>query len=312
MSVQPKEVRVFAPATVANLGPGFDVLGLAVRAPGDVVVVREAEHDTIRIVTITGDDGRLPTDPAENTAGIAVAHTLARAGVSMGVDVEIHKGMPIGSGLGSSAASAAAAAFATNALIGSPLRRRELIAPCVEAEAAVAGRHADNVAPALMGGLVLVRSVEPLDVLRLPVPKGLVVVVVTPEFELSTRLAREALPAEIPLTARVRLAADIATFVAACYSSDLSLLGRCVRDDIVTPARAALVPGAEAAMAAATNAGALASSISGSGPSVFAFCHSERVARETMKAMIAAFSDAGLGASGVQSPAECPGARIVT
>lgn len=312
MSVRRNEIRAFAPATVANLGPGFDVLGLAVQSPGDVVVAREAARPGVHIVDITGDDGRLPRDAERNTAGIAARFTLERAGVDMGVELEIHKAMPIGSGLGSSAASAAAAAFAVNALIGSPLRRRELIAPCVEGEAAVAGRHADNVAPALLGGLVLVRSVEPLDVLRLPVPKGLVVVVVTPDFELPTRLAREVLPEMIPLSARVRAAADIATFVAACYSSDLSLLARCVRDDIVTPARAALIPGAHEAMAVAQDVGALAASVSGAGPSIFALCHSFAVARRVATAMVGAFERAGLQSSTVVSPAECPGARIIS
>lgn len=312
MSVERNEIRAFAPATVANLGPGFDVLGLAVREPGDTVVARESDRPGVRIVAITGDEGRLPTDAEKNTAGIAAIHTLAKAGVDIGVDLEIHKAMPIGSGLGSSAASAAAAAFAVNTLIGSPLRRRDLIGPCVEGEAAVAGRHADNVAPALLGGLVLVRSVEPLDVLRLPVPEGLVVVVVTPDFELPTRMARDVLPKEIPLSARIQTAADIATFVAACYSSDLSLLARCVRDDIVTPARASLIPGAPEAMAAADAAGALAASVSGAGPSIFALCHSFAVARRVSAAMTRAFRDADLESTAVVSPAECPGARIIS
>lgn len=306
-----QEVRAFAPATVANLGPGFDVLGLAVSEPGDTVVARRSSTPGVTIAAITGDDGRLPLDASENTAGIAAAQTLLRAGVDIGVELEIHKAMPIGSGLGSSAASAAAAAFAVNALIGTPLRRRDLILPCVEAEAAVAGRHADNVAPALLGGLVLVRSVDPLDVVRLPVPDGLLVVVVTPDFELSTRKAREALPTSLPMASRVRIAADIATFVAACYSSDLSLLAGCVRDDVVTPARAALVPGSPEAMEAAHQAGALGASVSGSGPSVFALCHSRHVATRVADAMVAAFAAAKLDASVVISPAECPGARIL-
>ncbi len=312
MSMEREQVKAYAPATAANLGPGFDVLGLAIAGRGDTVVARVAGPPGVRIVHVEGDDGRLPLEATENTAGVAAIHTLARAGVNIGVELEIYKNMPIGSGLGSSAASAAAAAFAVNALIGSPLRRRDLIMPCVEAEAAVAGRHADNVAPALLGGLVLVRSVDPLDVVRLPLPDGLIVVVTTPVFELSTRKARGVLPETVTLSDRVRASADIATFVAACYSSDLSLLASCVRDEVVTPLRAALIPGASAAMDAARDAGALGSSISGSGPSVFAFCHSVQVAERVKTAMIAAFADASLDADAVISPAECPGARILS
>jgi len=304
-------VTAFAPATVANLGPGYDLLGLAITGIGDTVVARRTSEPGVTIAAITGDDGRLPTDATENTAGIAALETLRRAGVDAGVALEVHKGMPIGSGLGSSAASAAAAAFATNALIGAPLRRVELVDACVEAEAAVAGRHADNVAPALLGGLVLVQDLDPLRVLRLPLPQDLVVVVVTPVFELSTRAARAALPASITLQDRVRNGGRLATLISACYADDLALLGDAVADDVVTPARAALVPGASAVMDEARRAGALGSSISGSGPSVFAFCHARPVAERVRAAMIAAFADAGLDASGVISPADCPGAVLL-
>lgn len=304
-------VTAFAPATVANLGPGFDVLGLAISGVGDQVTAFVTDEAGVRIRSIHGDGGVLPLDPARNTAGIAAAQTLERAGLDCGVDLVINKGMPIGSGLGSSAASAAAAAFAVNVAIGAPLRRLELVEACVEAEAAVAGRHADNVAPAILGGLVLVRGVDPLDVVRLPVPAGLHLAVVTPDFELPTKHARAALPTSVSLKDRTRNAADIATFVAACYSSDLPLIARSVRDDIVTPARAALIPGGDAVMAAALAAGALASSISGAGPSIFALCHSPRIAAAAATAMAAAFLDAGLQSTSVVSAAECPGARIL-
>ena len=140
------EVRAFAPATVANLGPGFDVLGLALVGPGDTVTARRVDGQGVRLVSVSGAD--LPLDPERNTASVAAAATLRKAGVDVGVEIELEKGLPIGSGMGSSAASAAAAALATNLLLGGPLRKRELIGPCVEAEGVVAGRHADNVAPA--------------------------------------------------------------------------------------------------------------------------------------------------------------------
>lgn len=304
-------VTAFAPATVANLGLGFDVLGLALAGLGDTVTARLVPGDAVRIGTITGDHGALPRDAALNTAGIAAIATLRRADVRVGVELDVAKGLPLGSGLGSSAASAAAAAFAVNLLVGSPLRRADLIGPCVDAEEAVSGRHADNAAPALLGGLVLVRSVDPLDVVRLPVPAGLTLAVVTPVFELATRKARAVLPREVPLVSHVSNTANLAALVSAFYSDDLALLARCLPDAIVTPARAGLIPGCAAVIDAAFEAGALASSISGSGPSMFAFCRSVRSADDVGVAMQAAFARAGLESTCVVSPGDCPGARRV-
>ncbi len=305
------QVSVFAPATVANLGPGFDVLGLALGGLGDVVTARIGGAVGVRIAGVEGDGGALPREAHLNTAGIAAIETLKRAGVEARIELTIAKGMPMGSGLGSSAASAAAAAMAVNLLVGSPLRKVDLVAACVEAEAAVSGRHADNVAPAILGGLVLVRQLDPLDLIRLPVPEGLQVVVVTPDFELPTRLARAALPREVPLGAMVRSVANTAALVSACHSNDLSLLGRCVVDEVATPVRAALIPGAAAVMEAAQAAGALGSSISGSGPSIFALCRSPRSAGEVAEAMRRAFEAAGLGSRVHACAADCPGARQI-
>jgi len=305
------KVTMFAPGTIANLGPGFDILGLAIRGTGDRVSARRVEGSGVRIIRITGDRGKLPLDAASNTAGIAAASVLQRAGVDVGIELEIHKGMPIGSGLGSSAASAAAAAMATNRVLGSPLRRMELIGPCVDAESHVSGRHADNVAPALLGGLIMVRSVDPPAVTRLPVPPGLHVVVATPAFELPTRDARAALPAQVPLSAMIAQSVGVATLVAACYCGDLTLLGSCIRDPIVTPARISLIPGGAEVIDAAERSGALGASISGAGPSIFAFCHTPSVADRVGRAMVAAFSNAGLPATAIVSPADCPGAGEV-
>ncbi|HEX9109259.1 MAG TPA: homoserine kinase, partial [Longimicrobiales bacterium] len=207
MSRAAEEVRVFAPASLSNLGPGFDVLGLALAAPGDIVLARRSAQPGVRIVRASGG---VPTDATRNTAGIAALATLLRAGMpDVGIELEVEKGMAIGTGLGSSAASAAAAATAVNLLLGSPLRKAELVGPCVQAEAAVSGRHGDNVSPALLGGLVLVRSLDPPDVLRIPVPEGLTVVVASPAFELPTKEARAALPSEVPLRSLVRSTANI-------------------------------------------------------------------------------------------------------
>jgi homoserine kinase len=304
-------ITAFAPATVANLGPGLDVLGLALARPGDRVTAHLVPGGGVTIEAVTGDGGALSLDATKNTAGIAAQATITKAGVSTGVSLTLQKGMPIGSGLGSSAASAAAAAYAVNLLIGSPLRKAELIGPCLAAEAAVAGRHADNVAPALLGGLILIRSIDPLDLVRLPVPEGLVVAVVTPKMELSTREARAALPKDVPLSSLVRNSANVAALVSACYSGDLGLLARSMTDAVATPARAPLIPGCERVIEAALDAGALGSSISGAGPSIFALCRSERSAREVSSAMVAAFAEYGLAAEAIASPADCPGARRV-
>jgi homoserine kinase len=304
-----RKVRVFAPATVANLGPGFDILGLALRQPGDSVVASLTPGRGVKITAIHGSDGTLPLEAERNTAGVAAARTLERAGIEAGIELEIHKGLPVGSGLGGSAASAAAAAFAVNLLVGSPLRKAELVGPCVDAEGTVAGRHADNVAPALLGGLILVRSLDPLDLVRLPVPEALTVAVVTPSFRLDTKAAREALPREVPLEKMVRNAANVAALTSACYSGDLALLARCLEDHVAAPARAKLIPGCLEVIDAALAAGAIGSSLSGSGPSVFALCRSERSAGDAARAMEATFRRAGLEATSVLSPADCPGAR---
>ncbi|NRA95877.1 MAG: homoserine kinase [Planctomycetes bacterium] len=302
-------VTATAPATIANLGPGFDLLGLALPAPCDRVTARLMGASGVRIASQIGDDGRLPTEAERNTAGIAAMATLRRAGIDVGIELDIDKGMPIGSGLGSSAASAAAAACAVNALIGSPLRRSELVAACVDAEAAVSGRHADNVAPSLLGGLVLVLSVDPLDIVRLPVPEGLLAVVATPDFELETRRAREALPKNVPLTDATFNSGRLAAFVTACFSNDLGLLARAVDDRLHVPARAPLIPGCEDVMQSARDAGALASSISGSGPSVFAFCHGAETSTRVASAMREAFAKAGLDSHAHVGSADSPGAR---
>jgi len=306
-----EELTAFAPATVANLGPGFDVLALALREPGDRVTARLAGEGGVRIAGITGDEGKLPTEVSANTAGIAAVHVLKWAGVDVGVELRLEKGLPLGSGLGSSAASAAAAAWAVNRLLGSPLQGDDLVEACLEAETVVSGRHADNVAASVLGGLVMIRSVDPLDIVRLPVPEGLTAIVVTPDFELPTRKAREVLPAAVPLESMVANQASLAGLVSACHSGDLELLSRCLEDRVVTPVRAELIPGCSGVMEAARENGALGSGLSGSGPSVFALCKGPEMARPIARSMSEAYKKAGLISSVVISPALSPGAREV-
>ncbi len=304
-----ERIRVFAPASVANLGPGFDVLGLALAAPGDVVTARRVAQPGVRIAAVRGDDGRLPRETGANTAGIAAEAVLRETGIATGIELELDKGLPIGSGLGSSAASAAAAALAVNLLLGSPLRKTELVGPCLAAEEVVSGRHADNVAAALLGGLILVRSTDPLDLVRLPLMHDLIVTVVTPAFDLPTREARRAVPEQLPLARAVAQAANLGALVSGLHSGDVALLARSLSVQIAEPARAPLIPGGAEAIAAARGAGAIGRAISGAGPSIFALSHSRRVAARAGEAMQHAFRTAGLASSVTQSPADCPGAR---
>ena len=308
-------VTAFAPATVSNLAVGFDILGLALSAPGDTVTARLRPGTGVTIAAVSSTvpgSPALPTDPAKNTAAVAATHTLRRAGIDAGIELEIVKGLPIGSGLGSSAASAAAAAFAVNLLIGSPLRKSELIEPVIEAEATVAGRHADNAAPAILGGLVLIRSLNPMDIVRVPVPEGLWVSVASPRFELLTRQSRAALPKDVPISEMVRMTAGIAALISACHTADLGLLARALADeDPVTRARIGLIPGGSEVIRAALDAGAIAAGISGSGPSIFALCRSGFDADASGAAMKDAFARAGLESTIHKSTADAPGARRV-
>lgn len=303
-------VRAFAPGTVANLGPGLDILGLALRGAGDTVSVERVGGAQVSI----RDSGHaeIPCDAAKNTAGIAAAKVLERAGASgIGLAITVIKGLPLSGGQGGSAASAAAAAVAVNALLGSPLPKGDLLGPCLAAEEAVAGRHADNVAAALFGGVVLVRALDPPDIVPLRYPEELVVVLVQPEQRLRTEEARAALPRSVDRAVAVAQAAQVGALVAALARRDFSLLARAVEDRIAEPARAPLLPGFAEAKSAALEAGALGCSISGAGPAVFAFAADEDSASRVGEAMIAAYRGRGIAARARASRIDSRGARVL-
>lgn len=306
-----EHAAAFAPATIANLGVGLDVLGLAVAGIGDTVRARVVSDHTlsVRMLRITGQCDGLQDDLQHNTAVIAALETLRLAGVSATVELELDKGIPIGSGLGSSAASAAAAAYATNRAIGSPLRKRDLVAPCLEAEAAVSGRHIDNVAPALLGGMVLARRTDPIELVRIPPPPDLMVAVVLPTLQVMTRASRQMLPQHVSLETMVRQTADIAAFVSACHTGDLDLIARCINDGVAEPVRAASIPAAMDAIQAARESGALGASLSGSGPAVFGFCRSRESAEAAADAIAAKFAEAGAESQRIVCSVDCPGVR---
>ncbi|WP_313190330.1 homoserine kinase [Sphingobacterium sp.] len=268
-----KEVRVFAPATVANMICGFDILGFAVDKPGDEVYMQRVEESGVRIRSIQGDDGRLPLDPDKNTVSACVKMLLSHLGLEdeVGVEIDLIKHMPIGSGLGSSSASTVAGLFAINALLGNPLTKNELMPFCVEGERLACGHgHADNVAPALMGGITLIRGYEPLDIINLPVPEDLVAGIVFPQVDVPTRDARQLIKEKVSLKDAVNQWGNIAGLVAGLYRSDYDLIGRSMHDVLIEPTRAILIPEFYEMKRIAMDAGVLSFGISGSGPSVVA------------------------------------------
>jgi len=288
-------VTVFAPATVANVASGFDVLGFALERPGDTVVLRRIPERRVDILAVEGDDGQLPRDPDKNTASVAARHFLEAIDFPFGLEVTVRKQMPMSSGLGSSAASSVAAVYAANVLAGSPFTVRQLLPFTMKAEEVACGSaHADNVAPALLGGFVLIRSYDPLDVVQLPVPSGLAVATVHPHTEIKTEDARRILKKELRLSDAVRQWGNLAALVAALYQGDLDLLSRSLQDVVAEPRRGLLIPGFAKVKQAALEDGALGCSISGSGPSVFSLCRSMQAARTVGVAMQSAFTQVGL------------------
>ncbi len=306
------EVTAFAPATVSNVGCGFDVLGFALEQPGDEVTARDGPAG-VTIEAIEGDEGRLPRDAARNTAGVAAAALLRALGERRGVRLRIRKGLPLASGLGGSAASAAAAVVAVSGLFEARVSLETLFACALEGESLGAGSaHADNIAPAIYGGFVLVRCPSPPDVVRLPVPAGLTAVVVHPDLEIETARARALLGDTVPLRDAVRQWANLGALVDGLHRGDFALIGRAIEDAIAEPRRAALVPGLEVVKQAARDAGALGAGLSGSGPSLFALCADRLTADRAAGAMAAAVtSEMQVGLQTYVSPIAARGAHVV-
>ena len=294
-------VVVSVPGGIGNLGPGLDVLGCAVAGSYDEVTVEWWDMPGVTLLDAGHPD--LPSDPARHTSAIAAAAVLEsarRRGVRLaapGIALTVRKGLPLSGGQGGSAASAVAGAVAADALLGSTLDRTALLLCCLAAEETVAGRHLDNIAPSLLGGIVLVRSIDPIDVVQLPVPDGLHIVLAHPSQRLRTSEARGLLPASLPRAIAVHQMAQVGAIVAACHANDLALLGRAIDDRIAEPARAPLLPGFLEAKQAAMTAGALGASISGAGPTAFALAANDTVAERVATAMHAAYESAGVECS---------------
>jgi homoserine kinase len=304
-------VTAIAPATVANVGPGFDVLGFALAEPC-VQVTATLTAATGNTVTVSCDDPRIPTDPMKNTASAAALSLLAQLQSTASISLHSTTGIPLGSGLGSSAASAVAAVVAVNQLLGAPLAPEQLLNAALDGEAVVSGaRHADNVAPCLLGGFVVIRQHDPADWIRVPTPASLYYSVVHPHCSISTADARRLLPATVSLKEATQQWANVAMLIAALATDDVAHFGRALDDKIVEPVRAKLIPGYNTVKLAALNTGALGCTISGSGPSMIAFSESTATAKKIAAAMVQAFSEAGLKANHWIGTLTNPGARTL-
>ncbi|MBK5285741.1 MAG: homoserine kinase [Bacteroidia bacterium] len=302
----------FAPATVSNLACGFDILGFAMESPGDVVTAEKRKEKGVGIKKIISLQGTIPLVASKNTAGVAALLLLKKINARFGVDLFIEKNLPIGSGLGSSAASAVAAAMAVNKIAGEPFSKIELVAFAKEAERVACGSaHADNVAPSMLGGLVLIRSTELPDIISLPVPDKLFYVVVHPHVEVLTSASRAILPQNVSLRTMVYQSANLGAFVSSLYTNDYKLMSRTLEDVIAEPVRKKLIPAFDEVKKAAMKNGALGCSISGSGPSVFALFDKKNLLERASVAMKKEFTRKNIFCDVFSGKISKRGARLV-
>ena len=307
-------VTAFAPATVANVGCGFDIMGFAIKGIGDKVTItlqQKKDHPFISLSGAYAD--MIPPERHKNTAGVAVNAYLAATGkTGIMLSVSLEKNLPLGSGMGSSAASAAAAVFALNSLFGNPLTGTELIPFAMEGERIACGTsHADNVAPSILGGFVLIRSYKPLDIIQVKCPDELYCAVIHPHIQLNTSDARRILKRDIPLQDVITQSANTAAFMTGIIKADFGLIGRSICDLVAEPKRTRLIPGFDRARRAALETGAIGCGISGSGPSVFALCIGEKASWQVAEVIKNTFSEEGLLSDSFVSTLNAPGAFIV-
>ncbi|MFY0255009.1 homoserine kinase [Chitinophaga sp. 30R24] len=287
-------IKVFAPGTVANVACGFDVIGLALNAPGDEMILRLSDEPGIRITAVHGAD--LPLDPTRNVAGVAVQALLDKHGhPNVGIEIEIFKKIHPGSGIGSSAASSAGAVVGANYLLGEPFTKKQLVRFAMEGERLASGAaHADNVAPAILGGFTLVRSYRPLDITSLHTPDDLWVSVIHPQIEVKTSDAREILKQKVLMTDAIRQWGNVGALVAGLYQEDYGLISRSLEDAIVEPVRSILIPAFQELKLKCVEAGALGGGISGSGPSVFMLSKGEAIAQQVADTMNLVYAPLGV------------------
>jgi homoserine kinase len=279
-------IKIFAPASVANVACGFDIFGFAVDNPGDEIILTKNNTGKLKIVSIEGDNGKLPLEVEKNTASIAIQKYLEKIESGQGFDIQLKKLMPLGSGMGSSAASAVAGVFAANALMGKPIAQKDLLPFAMEGERIACGSaHADNVGPSLMGGFVVIRSYDPLDIIQIKTPSELYATIVHPQVEVNTKDARNILRREVSLKNTITQMGNVAGLIAGLMTPDYDLISRSLVDVIIEPIRSILIPQFDDVKNAAIDNGALGCSISGSGPAMFALSKDMETAQKVGKAM---------------------------
>ena len=306
-----QSATAFAPASIGNVAVGFDVLGHSFQAIGDRVTARRVAVPGVTITSITGTTVDLPKEPEKNTAGMAVLSMVRDLNLDFGIELAIEKGIPLGSGLGGSAASAVAGVVAANALLATPLSQLELLKFSMKGEAVASGAvHVDNIAPSLFGGLVLTVGIDNPNVKQIPVPKTVRCVLVHPHMMLSTREARQILNRSIDLSNVIWQSANLAGFLTGCFTNDLQLIRESLEDVIIEPQRQVLIPGFQAVKHGAMSNGALGCSISGAGPTIFAWCE-ENDAERIRDAMVAGFQAHRMQTDAWISTLDAMGARVV-
>jgi homoserine kinase len=278
------EIKIFCPATIANLSCGFDVLGLCLENVGDEMIIKKSQERGIRITKIVGAD--LPLETHKNVAGVAALAILEAVETPFGFEIEIYKNIKAGSGIGSSAASAAGAVFGINELLGNPFSRKKLVEFAMKGEELASGSaHADNVAPAILGGFTLVRGYNPLDIIKIDSPFELYATVIHPQIELKTSEMRAVLQPMVSLKSAITQWGNLGGLIAGLYTNDYELIGRSLHDEIVEPLRGKFIPKFDLVKKTAIENGALGTGISGSGPSVFALSKGIETAKKVAKAM---------------------------
>ncbi|CAM1365159.1 Homoserine kinase [Tenacibaculum litoreum] len=303
-------IKIFSPATVANVSCGFDALGLALETVGDTMTFTKTATKGVKITQITGAD--LPSNPQVNAAGVVALAMLEKHPVDFGIDITIHKGYTPGSGLGSSAASAAGAAFGVNQLLGDIFSPLELTQFAMLGEEATCGTPiADNVSAAIYGGFTLVRSYEPLSIVKIPVPADLRVVAIHPQVEVKTKDAREVLPKEVPLKDAVTQWANVGGLISGLYTNDYQLIADSLTDIIVEPARKHLIPHFDEVKQQAIKAGALGAGISGSGPTIFTLCRGDETAENVYKTIQNTYQDKQIDFNMILSKINTEGIKIL-
>ncbi len=305
-----EDIKIFTPATIANVSCGFDVLGLCLDNIGDEMRIKKTQKKGVVISKITGQ--KLPLETEKNVAGVAVLALLKKVKTTVGFDIEIHKKIKPGSGIGSSAASAAGAVFGVNKLLGNPFSLNELIPFAMQGEKLASGTaHADNVAPALLGGCTLVRSYNPLDVIKINPPKELFATVIHPKIEVKTADSRSVLKQKVTLQQAVTQLGNLGGLISGLYTENYDLIGRSLHDEIVEPLRSVLIPEFDTVKQKAIDSGALGGGISGSGPSIFALSKGKETAEKVAQAMADAYKNVAINFDVYVSKINPQGMKII-